>query len=79
MANRRYTPYVPGDKSYPKLTQAQKEQLFNIHPSISDGLEQRPTRVVLDNNQIFNNVYIVEAEEYIKSWGVWPEDDPGKN
>lgn len=78
MDERKYTPYTPADKEFPKLTEAQKSQLSNIEPSLSLGLEQRACRVVLTDGQVFNNVYIVEAGAYIKNWGAWPEDDPGK-
>lgn len=78
MITRKYTPYTPAVKMFPILTDAQKLQLFGVQPSISQGLEQRPCRVTLNDGEIFNNVYIAEANSYIKYWGVWPEDDPGK-
>ena len=78
MVERKYTPYVPAEKKFPELTQRQKLQLFDIEPSSSQGLEQRPCRVILNDDQVFDNVYIAEAKPYIKHWGAWPEDDPGK-
>lgn len=78
MVTRTYTPYFPGEKSFPKLTERQKMELFDIQPSVCDELEQRPCRVVLEGGEVVNNVCIAEAETYIKLWGVWPEDDPGK-
>lgn len=78
MVERTYTPLVIENRSYPKLTEAQKLQLFEIQPSISYGLEQRPCRVILDDGQVFNNAIIAESKSYIKFVGIWPEDDPGK-
>ncbi len=34
--------------------------------------------VLLTNGEEQDCVYIAEATSYIRVWGVWPDDDPGK-
>ena len=34
--------------------------------------------VLLANGEQHDCVYIAEANSYIRFWGVWPDDDPGK-
>ena len=78
MVDRTFTPYEPGEKQYPKLTSDQILQLENIQPSVSSGCRLWPCMVLLSNNQKLDYVCIANAQEYIKYWGAWPEDDPGK-
>jgi hypothetical protein len=35
--------------------------------------------VTLRSGRTLERVYLVDAEQYIRYWGVWPEADPGKN
>lgn len=78
MTDRKYTPYVLVEKKYPKLPEHLKTKLFDIEPSVSNGSKMWPCEVVLDNGDKCDCVYIMDADDYIRSWGVWPEDDPGK-
>jgi hypothetical protein len=53
-------------------------QLERVPASRDRDLEYRPCRVVLTDGRQIDCVYIVDAEAYIRAWGVWPEDDAGK-
>jgi hypothetical protein len=53
-------------------------QLDAIAPSSDGRLQYRPCRVLLNDGRWIDRVYVVDANAYIKTWGVWPEDDPGK-
>jgi len=53
-------------------------QLQNIKASEDMGLEYKPCAVVLRDGSKKDNVYVVDAQAYIDTWGVWPEDDNGK-
>lgn len=53
-------------------------QLANVPPTGSGGLEYRPCLVALSSGRTLECVYVVEAVSYWKAWGVWPEDDRGK-
>jgi len=41
-------------------------------------MEYFPCRVTLRSGETLDCVYVVPALPYVKIWGVWPEDDPGK-
>jgi hypothetical protein len=73
-----YVAYIPGEKSYPQLSGELREKWQAIDPSISQGATYRPCCVTLKSGQIVDCVYVIEAQEYIDTWGVWPEDDGGK-
>jgi hypothetical protein len=49
-----------------------------IVPSISQSLEYRPCSATLESGEVVPCVYVMDAQAYISTWGVWPEDDPGK-
>lgn len=53
---------------------------MRVEPS-RDGpaLEYRPCRVVLNHGHVIDRVYVIEAMAYIRTWGVWPDEDPGKH
>lgn len=42
-------------------------------------MEYRPCRVRLATGEWREYVYVAEETAYIRVWGVWPEDDPGKS
>jgi hypothetical protein len=71
---RYFKPYSPGIRKYPPLSQEQIVQLKKI-PSSNDGY---PCKVVLKEGIEQDFVYIVDAEAYIRAWGVWPDQDKGK-
>ena len=54
-------------------------QIQKILPS-GDGRQEsyRPARVVLRDGKQLDYVCMIEASSYIQTWGVWPEDDSGK-
>lgn len=55
------------------------EQLSSVECSHDGRLAYRPCSVTLLDGTVVPNVYIVDAQQYIDIWGVWPEDDPGKS
>jgi len=61
-----------------KITNKQQEQLLKVAPSQDEDMYYRPCCVKLNNGEILNNVYVVEQESYIKTWGVMPDADSAK-
>jgi hypothetical protein len=61
------------------LTDALAGELGRVEPSVSDGMRYAPCRVQLRSGVVADRVYVVEAESYIRYWGVWPWEDEGKN
>ena len=74
----RLTPYQAGRKTYPSLPDHLRAQWEAIVPSITQRLEYRPCSATLKTGVVVPCMYIMDAQTYIDSWGVWPEDDPGK-
>jgi hypothetical protein len=54
------------------------EQLRRVPPSHDGDLEYRPCAVTLDDGTSLPCVYVVAHQPYLRVWGVYPEDDPGK-
>jgi hypothetical protein len=73
-----FKPYKPSLKEYPELSEDLESQLSVIEPSHDNGIKYYPCVVTLDDNSIVDGVYIVNAQEYINIWGVWPDEDSGK-
>lgn len=71
-------PYTPATRDYPQLPPALVAQLHAIAPVHDGMMEYFPCRVLLANGEQHDCVYIAEAKSYIRCWGVWPDDDPGK-
>jgi hypothetical protein len=67
---------MPG---YAKLSPQLAERLEAIKPSIDRDLHYYPCSVKLKNGEVLPCVYIVWEETYIHYWGVYPEQDRGKN
>ena len=42
------------------------------------GTYYYPCKVELTNGQSIDFVYLCEADTWFRTWGVWPEHDPGK-
>jgi hypothetical protein len=74
----RLTPYQPGRKTYPPLPGHLRRQWEAIVPSIAQRLEYRPCSAALKTGAVIACLYVMDAQVYIDNWGVWPEDDPGK-
>jgi hypothetical protein len=55
-----------------------KAQLHAIEPTPDGMMEYFPCMVLLANGEQHDCIYIAEASAYIRFWGVWPDDDPGK-
>jgi hypothetical protein len=62
----------------PVLTGELSRELFAIEPSQDGDLEYRPVRVRLVDGTVVDRVQMVEASSYIRTWWIWPTDDPGK-
>ena len=73
-----WTPYSPGERTYPVLSKDLARQLSLIAPSGDGQIVYHPCAVVLLDGSVHERVYVQSAQEYISMWGVWPEDDPGK-
>lgn len=73
-----WLPYLPGRKVYPALSAMQREQLSLVGPCPADEPSCFPCAVVLTDGSSHERVYIQDAQSYVASWGVWPEDDQGK-
>lgn len=56
-----------------------REQWENIPRSRCGDVEYSPCSVILKDGKQIDNVYILPAQDYIKAWGVWPEDDSNKS
>jgi hypothetical protein len=63
---------------YPVVSHEVRRQLERITPSFDGVCEYRPCRVRLGSGRMRDFVYVVEAEPYMRAWGVWPEDDEAK-
>jgi len=61
---------------YPSLPTTLASQLAKV--SLSGGY-LRPCLVTLDDGTTIDRVYLAEASQYIRQWGVWPENDRGKH
>lgn len=75
----QWEPYEAGSRTYPPLVASLKAQLDQIQSS-SDGIMRYwPAQVTLSDGTTHSCVYFADASEYIKVWGVWPDDDSGKD
>ncbi len=63
---------------YPALPDHIRESLRTIAPSTDGPLEYFPCRVTLKNGEVLDTVYIEPEKPYLRSWGVYPENDKGK-
>jgi len=64
--------------TYSTLLPHVREALKNIEPSRDGELVYHPCRTVLKSGEACDTVYIVPEKPYLKHWGVYPENDPGK-
>jgi hypothetical protein len=67
------------DRQYPRIPRQLFEQIEAVEPSRDGQLEYRPCRVWLADGSVHDRVYVQEALAWIRMWGVWPDEDPGKN
>ena len=74
---------MPVDKyqknRYQQLSPAIRQQLQSIEPSIDGELKYYPCAAWLVDGSSLSCVYVVRDEPYLKTWGVYPENDSGKN
>jgi len=52
---------------------------MQVAPSENYGLKYYPCRVMLKDGGHVDRVYVVEQQQYIRVWGVYPEGDGGKS
>ena len=64
--------------TYSPLLPHIREALKIIEPSRDGELVYYPCRAVLKSGEACDTVYIVSEEPFVKHWGVYPENDPGK-
>ncbi|WP_022928309.1 hypothetical protein [Patulibacter americanus] len=55
-----------------------RAQLERVPPSDDRGVAYRPCRVRLRSGAWRDYVYVLDADEYHRAWGVWPADDRAK-
>src|SRR6266550_861820 len=70
--------YRPSKRQYPPLPLEIQKQLKAVEPTHDGMMEYFPCAVTLGTGEICECVYFANADLYIKFWGVWPDDDPGK-
>jgi hypothetical protein len=75
---REYKPFTPGERAYPSMTSAVTEQVSRVATTSDGGLAYCPCSVLLVDGTIVDCVFLVEAQAYIRPWGVWPDQDSGK-
>jgi hypothetical protein len=75
---RKWERYTPAQRDYPQLSASLKAQLQAIEPTHDRIMEYFPCAVLLAGGEQHDCVYLAEARSYIRVWGVWPDDDPGK-
>ncbi len=68
----------PRSRRYPPITPELRAQLMAVVPSGCNGEDMRPCQVTLVDGRVVDRVYVMEQGMYITWWGVWPEDDRGK-
>lgn len=70
----------PFDKPlYPTLPDKLREDLKTITPSMDRDLTYWPCAARLKDGSVLGCVYVVPEGPYIKHWGVYPQQDPGKS
>jgi len=74
----QFEAYSPGERRYPELPPKLLSQFDAIEPSFDGIVHYYPCRVRLRSNLWENCVYLAESSEYIRAWGVWPDEDQGK-
>jgi hypothetical protein len=74
----RLTPYHPSRRAFPPLPSDLRTQWEAIVPSVSGSLQYRPCSAALKSGPVIPCVYVIDAQAYIGTWGVWPQDDLGK-
>jgi hypothetical protein len=55
------------------------DQVLAVPPSGAGDLLYRPCQVTLIDGRVLDRVYVQEAYTWKQRWGVWPEDDSGKD
>lgn len=75
---RRYEPFSPGDRDYPPLPSELRARLDLIPSTTNFGVTYRPCPVGLLGGTWVDCAYVVEAQSYIKAWGIWPDQDDEK-
>lgn len=60
---------------YPPLPEHLAKSLAMIEPSRFDDLLYCPCKVILTDGTSLDTVYVQQEDDYLKTWGVYPEDD----
>jgi hypothetical protein len=63
---------------YSQLPELIRSALADIEPSSDGDLTYYPCRVTLREGSVVDTVYIEPERPYLRTWGVYPEDDRGK-
>ncbi len=74
----RYEPFSPGIRTYRSLSSDLLAQRERISPTTDGIVKYYPCKVTLADGREQDFVYVVDADDYIRAWGVWPDQDQGK-
>jgi hypothetical protein len=76
--NGAWESYTPAKRQYPSLSPDLERQLSQIEPSRDGSIQYFPCAVTLSSGETIDCVYLAGADSYIRTWGVWPDEDSGK-
>ena len=65
--------------TFPKLADKLREDLSTITPSVDRDLTYWPCTARMRDGTVLAWVYVVPEVRYLKHWGVYPQQDPGKS
>ena len=64
---------------FPRLPDKLREDLGRITPSMDGDLTYWPCAARMKDGTVLVCVYVVPEGPYIRHWGVYPQQDPGKS
>lgn len=70
--------YKSSNRKHDRISNQLRDELNSIEPSGNKDIRYYPCLVITKDGIEIDKVYFVSAQEYIKFWGVWPEEDPAK-
>lgn len=70
--------YKSSNRKYNKLSNQLRDELTSIEPSRNKAIRYYPCLVITKDGIEKDKVYLVSAQQYIKFWGIWPEEDSNK-
>jgi hypothetical protein len=68
----------PSTELRPRLTPQVEKQLAGIQPSVWESMKYFPCSAILKSGERLDRVYLVSQAYFVRYWGIYPEDAPGK-